>query len=83
MYDRVLDEIIKPTIKAMKAEGKTYTGLLYTGIMLTQDGPKVIEFNCRFGDPETQVALPLLQNDLVEVMEASLSGSLDSLEIKC
>lgn len=83
LYDQVLETIIKPTIRAMKAEGRPYTGVLYTGIMLTEDGPKVIEFNARFGDPETQVVLPLLQTDLVEIIQASLAGSLDSLEIKC
>lgn len=83
MYDRCLETIIKPTIRAMKEEGRPYTGVLYTGIMLTRDGPKVIEFNARFGDPETQAVLPLLETDLVEIMEASLTGSLDSFEVKC
>jgi phosphoribosylamine--glycine ligase len=83
LYDQILDTLIMPAIRAMKKEGRTYTGLLYTGIMLTKDGPKVIEYNCRFGDPETQVALPLMETDLVEVIQASLSGKLDSLEVKC
>ena len=83
LYDQVLDTIIKPTIQAMRKEGRTYTGVLYTGIILTRDGPKTLEFNCRFGDPETQVALPLLESDLVEIIQASLAGSLDSLEVKC
>ena len=83
LYDRILETIVKPTIRAMRQEGRTYTGLLYTGIMLTRDGPKVIEYNCRFGDPETQVALPLMETDLVEIMQAALSGSLDSVEVKC
>ncbi len=83
VYDQVLDTIIRPAIAAMKAEGRTYTGALYTGIMLTKDGPQVIEFNARFGDPETQVTLPLLETDLVDIMLASLSGSLDSVSIKC
>jgi len=83
LYDRVLDTIVRPTVRAMKAEGCPYTGVLYAGIILTANGPKTLEFNARFGDPETQVALPLLGTDLVEIIQASLAGSLDSLEIKC
>ena len=83
VYDECLRRCILPTIRAMKAEGRPYTGALYCGIMLTKDGPKVIEFNARFGDPETQVALPLLETDLIDVIQASLSGSLDSVETKC
>jgi len=83
LYNEVIETIIKPTIRAMKAEGRTYTGVLYTGIILTEDGPKVLEYNARFGDPETQVALPLLETDLIDIIEACLSDSLDSLEIKC
>ena len=83
LYDQILETIIMPTIRALKEEGRPYTGALYTGIMLTKDGPKVIEYNCRFGDPETQVALPLMESDLVDVIQASLSGSLDSLQVKC
>ena len=83
LYDQILDTLIMPAIRAMRKEGRTYTGLLYTGIMLTKEGPKVIEYNCRFGDPETQVALPLMETDLVDVIMASLSGKLDSLEVKC
>ena len=83
VYDECLKTCILPTIRAMKAEGRPYTGALYCGIMLTKDGPKVIEFNARFGDPETQVALPLLETDLIDVIQASLSGSLDSVETKC
>ena len=83
LYGQVLETMIKPTIQAMKAEGCPYTGVLYTGIILTAEGPKALEFNARFGDPETQVVLPLLETDLVEIIQASLAGSLDSLEIKC
>lgn len=83
LYNEVLDTIIKPTIRAMKEEGCPYKGVLYTGIMLTKDGPKVIEYNCRFGDPETQVALPLIENDIVDIMEDSVGGCLDSAVIKC
>lgn len=67
---RCMDEIFLPTIKAMKEEGRTFKGCLYFGLMLTKDGPKVIEYNCRFGDPETQVVLPLLESDLLDIMMA-------------
>ena len=83
LYERALETMIVPTLRAMQSEGCPYTGVLYTGIILTADGPKVLEFNARFGDPETQAALPLLETDLVEIIQASLAGSLDSLEIKC
>ena len=65
-----MEEIFLPTIRAMAAEGRTFKGCLYFGLMLTKDGPKVIEYNCRFGDPETQVVLPLLKSDLLTVMQA-------------
>jgi phosphoribosylamine---glycine ligase len=83
LYEQCLEDLIKPTVRAMKSEGHPYTGVLYTGIILTQDGPKVLEYNARFGDPETQVVLPLLETDLVDVIEAAVVGSLDSIEIKC
>ena len=83
VYDECLRTCIRPTINALKAEGSPYTGVLYCGVMLTKDGPKVIEFNARMGDPETQVVLPLLENDYVEVIEAALAGSLDSVAVKC
>ena len=73
--------IFLPTIKAMKAEGCPFSGCLYFGLMLTSLGPRVIEYNCRFGDPETQVVLPLLQGDLLEIMLASTEGSLNKQEI--
>ena len=82
-YDYCMRTVIMPAIAGMKAEGRAYTGALYAGIMLTRDGPKVLEFNARFGDPETQVQLPLLETDLVQIFQASLAGSLDSLEVKC
>lgn len=82
LYNQVMETIIKPTVAAMKSEGCLYTGLLYTGIMLTKDGPKVLEYNARFGDPETQVVLPLLETDLIDLMTASIDGSLDSVEVK-
>ena len=65
-----------PTLEAMNQEGRTFKGCLYFGLMLTEDGPKVIEYNCRFGDPETQVVLPLLQTDLLEIIEAILQEKL-------
>ena len=68
--DRCMREIFLPTIRAMAAEGRSFKGCLYFGLMLTKDGPKVIEYNCRFGDPETQVVLPLLKTDLLTVMQA-------------
>ncbi len=74
--------IFLPTIEAMKAEGRTFKGCLYFGLMLTENGPKVIEYNCRFGDPETQVVLPLLESDLLTVMQATTNGTLASTEVK-
>ena len=74
--------IIEPWLKGCAAEGIDYRGILYPGIMITKDGPKVLEFNARFGDPETQVYLPLLENDLVELLLASVEGRLDSIELR-
>ena len=71
-----MEKIFLPTVNAMKAEGRTFKGCLYFGLMLTKDGPKVIEYNCRFGDPETQVVLPLLKSDLLEIMLAVRGGTL-------
>ena len=71
-----MEQIFLPTIRAMKAEGRIFKGCLYFGLMLTKDGPKVIEYNCRFGDPETQVVLPLLTSDLLEIMLAVRGGTL-------
>ena len=79
---RCMEEIFLPTIAAMNAEGRTFTGCLYFGLMLTPDGPKVIEYNCRFGDPETQVVLPLLESDLLTVMQAATNGTLAQAEVK-
>ena len=80
--ERCMQEIFLPTIRAMKAEGREFRGCLYFGLMLTKDGPKVIEYNCRFGDPETQVVLPLLKTDLLTVMQATTSGTLDRLNVE-
>ncbi len=79
---QIMDTIVQPTIDGMAARGTPYVGVLYAGLMLTADGPKVIEFNCRFGDPETQVVLPLLESDLVELMLACLNGRLISDMVK-
>ena len=77
-----MEKIFLPTIQAMNAEGRTFQGCLYFGLMLTPDGPKVIEYNCRFGDPETQVVLPLLESDLLTVMQATTNGTLAETEVK-
>jgi len=77
-----MKEIFLPTICAMNAEGRSFTGCLYFGLMLTPKGPKVIEYNCRFGDPETQVVLPLLQSDLLTIMRACTDGTLAQTEVK-
>ncbi|MBQ2760228.1 MAG: phosphoribosylamine--glycine ligase [Clostridia bacterium] len=77
-----MDKIFIPTIRAMKAENRTFKGCLYFGLMITKDGPKVIEYNCRFGDPETQVVLPLLESDLFTVMRATTNGTLKDTEVK-
>ena len=77
-----MEEIFLPTIRAMKAEGRPFRGCLYFGLMLTPKGPKVIEYNCRFGDPETQVVLPLLESDLLTVMRATTDGTLAQTEVK-
>lgn len=80
--ERCMREIFLPTIRAMNEEGRTFQGCLYFGLMLTPDGPKVIEYNCRFGDPETQVVLPLLETDLFTVMQAVTNGTLGDLDVK-
>ena len=77
-----MEKIFLPTVNAMNAEGRTFKGCLYFGLMLTAEGPKVIEYNCRFGDPETQVVLPLLESDLFTVMRAVTNGTLKETEVK-
>ena len=77
-----MKEIFLPTIAAMNAEGRTFKGCLYFGLMLTPQGPKVIEYNCRFGDPETQVVLPLLESDLLTIMRSCTNGTLADTEVK-
>ena len=77
-----MEKIFLPTINAMNEEGRTFKGCLYFGLMITPDGPKVIEYNCRFGDPETQVVLPLLDGDLLEIMMACTNGTLSDTKVK-
>ena len=74
--------VYQPTIDAMAAEGRPFTGVLFTGLMLTEDGPKVLEYNARFGDPEAQVVLPRMKNDIVEVFEACIDGRLDEIDLE-
>lgn len=77
-----MEKIFIPTIEAMKKEDRTFKGCLYFGLMITKDGPKVIEYNCRFGDPETQVVLPLLESDLLTIMQATTNGTLKDTKVK-
>ncbi len=81
MAKRCMEEIFLPTIRAMAQEGRTFRGCLYFGLMLTPRGPKVIEYNCRFGDPETQVVLPLLRSDLLTIMQATVNGTLAETDV--
>ena len=86
-YTKDIEEVCKreifiPTINAMKSEGRVFKGCLYFGLMLTKNGPKVIEYNCRFGDPETQVVLPLLKSDLLDVMMATTNGTLKDVKVE-
>jgi len=82
MINRVTDTILEPTVRAMAEEGKPYKGVLYAGLILTEEGPKALEFNARFGDPESQVMLPLLKSDLADIMLAVLDERLDRTEIE-
>jgi len=79
---RAVDEILKPTARALAEEGILYRGVLYAGLMITPEGPKVIEFNARFGDPEAQVILPRLESDLAEILLATAEGRLAEVEIR-
>ena len=78
----VLQKILKPTIEGLKTEGREYKGVLYAGLILTKEGPKVLEFNARFGDPETQVVLPILETDLIEIFNAVIEGNLHKINLK-
>ena len=82
LQERILHEIVRPTIDGLAREGRPYQGILYTGLMLTQNGPKVLEYNARFGDPETQVILTRLESDLVEIFEALTIGTLDRIRVR-
>ena len=82
LLDEVRRTVLQPAIDGLAAEGMPYVGVLYAGMMLTADGPRTLEFNCRFGDPETQVILPLLESDLVDVIEACLDGRLAELDVR-
>lgn len=76
------EKIYQPTMEAMKAEGRDFVGILFVGLMLTEDGPKVLEYNARFGDPEAQVVLPRMKNDIIDVMEACVEGRLDTIDLQ-
>ncbi|HAJ33955.1 MAG TPA: phosphoribosylamine--glycine ligase [Candidatus Atribacteria bacterium] len=80
--EKVCREILKPTVKGLQNEGKEYKGVLYAGLILTKEGPKVLEFNARFGDPETQVVLPRLKTDLIDILNAVIEGSLHEINIE-
>ena len=82
LADRISREIMGPTVRALAQEGRPYRGILYGGLIVTKDGPKVMEFNCRLGDPETQVILPLLDSDLLEIITATLEGQLAQTAIE-
>ena len=79
---QVEETIIYPTVKALQTEGRPFKGIIFFGLMLTKDGPKVLEYNARFGDPEAQVVLPRLKNDLLEIIEACIDGTLSDIELK-
>ena len=79
---RIQNEIITPTVEALKKEGRPFKGVIYFGLMLTPNGPKVVEYNARFGDPEAQAVLPLLENSLLDIVDAIIDGKLDQIDIK-
>ena len=83
LADTVQESIMKPTVSALAQEGRPYQGVLYGGLMVTDEGPKVIEFNARLGDPETQVVLPLLKTDLVDIILAVIDGNLEKIDVEC
>jgi phosphoribosylamine--glycine ligase len=80
--EEIRQTILQPAIDGMAADGSPYVGILYAGLMLTPDGPRALEFNCRFGDPETQVILPLLETDLVDIFTACIDGRLSALDLR-
>ncbi len=82
LQHRAISQIVEPVLEGLKADGIRYCGMLYVGLMLTETGPKVVEFNCRFGDPETQVVLPLLATDIMDIFHATVSGKLGEISIQ-
>lgn len=82
LHEQVMQEIVYPTVNAMRTEGRTFTGVLYVGLMIGEAGPKVVEYNCRLGDPETQVLLPRMESDLVPVLEACITGTLADVAVE-
>lgn len=82
LMQKIEKEIVAPTLEGMKSEGRTFTGILYPGLILTKDGPKILEYNARFGDPEAQTYMRLLETDLLEIIENSIDQKLDQTEIK-
>jgi len=82
LKNKAIRTIVEPVLEGLRAEGIDYRGMLYVGLMLTESGPRVVEFNCRFGDPETQVVLPLLDNDLMDIFQATVSGNLADIRIQ-
>ncbi|MBI5327418.1 MAG: phosphoribosylamine--glycine ligase [Deltaproteobacteria bacterium] len=83
LKQEIMNSIMIPTVKALAKEGRPYKGILYAGLMITNDGPKVLEFNCRFGDPETQPIMMRLKNDLVDVLSAAVDGKLSKIKLNC
>lgn len=81
-FDYILNRLIKPTVAAMAEKGSPYVGALYAGCILTDEGPRLLEYNCRFGDPESQVVLPRLETDLVEILQATVEGRLDEIQAR-
>ncbi|MCK9905605.1 phosphoribosylamine--glycine ligase, partial [Frankia sp. Cpl3] len=81
LVEQIVETIVKPIAKGMARDGFPFKGVLYTGLMITDEGPKVVEFNARFGDPETQVILPLLETDLLDIFLATVSGELASIDV--
>lgn len=83
LKQEIMNSIMIPTVKAMEKEGRPYKGVLYAGLMITENGPKVLEYNCRFGDPETQPIMMRLRNDLVDVLSAAVDGRLNKIKLNC
>jgi phosphoribosylamine--glycine ligase len=82
MMNEAMQRVLKPAVHGLQAEGTPFVGVLYAGLMLTPNGIRVLEFNCRFGDPETQVVLPLLETDLLEIAEACVNGTLANVDVR-